>query len=310
MRHHLVNDIGERAVAVVVVELVGRREIATYIDVGPAVIIIVPPGGGMPLPFAGDSRAFRHVREGAVAIVVEQIIPLASRMIDGIQHVGKNEDIEPAVAVVIAEGGHDGGVLHIQSIGMAHFLEGSVALVDIEQIGGVEPADIDVEPSVIVHVDKGCALFPDHGRVTLVAHPGFVRHILKFPSAEVAKQPAALGLAHDKDIRPAVVIIIADGHAGADRAHLELVITFSPHLGVGIPVLRDQPGLLRRQHLEHRRPARTRPRRQGSPGQTVRGFARPDSPDGKQYGGQRNAARRLPGGTPRHRRIRVLGSRH
>ena len=85
VRHHLVEDIGEGTVAVVVVELVGRCEIAAHVEVGPAVVVVIPPDSGVPLPFPEDSRPFGYIRKRAVAVVVKQVVLLAVRMRVGVQ---------------------------------------------------------------------------------------------------------------------------------------------------------------------------------------------------------------------------------
>ena len=74
------------------------------IEVGPAVVVEIPPGGGMALGFAGDAAARGDIGERAVAIVVQQIAALTTGMLGRVENVGGEVDIEPAVAVVIAEG--------------------------------------------------------------------------------------------------------------------------------------------------------------------------------------------------------------
>jgi hypothetical protein len=75
-----VDHVGERAVAVVAVELVRGGEVVRHVEVGPAVAVVVPPDGGMALRLAGDPGPARHVGEGPVAVVVEQVVPLAVRV--------------------------------------------------------------------------------------------------------------------------------------------------------------------------------------------------------------------------------------
>ena len=55
MRQALVDHVGERAVALVEVEAVGRLEIVGPVDVGPAVVVDVEPEGGVPLRQAPDA---------------------------------------------------------------------------------------------------------------------------------------------------------------------------------------------------------------------------------------------------------------
>ena len=158
---------------------------------------------------------------------------------------------------------------------MGHLFEGPVALVDIEEVGGVEPANIDIQPPVVVHVDEGGPLLPDQRGRPVIPHSSLVRDVREFPAAEIAKKPATLGLAHDKNIRPAVAVIISDGHPGAHGAAFELVIELPPHFGVRIVVGGHDAGLLGGQLREHRRPARTGTRRQGSPDDSLRRLRRP-----------------------------------
>ena len=251
VRHDLSLTVGEGAVAVVVVELVGRAEVVGHVEIGPAVVVVVPPRGGMTAGFAGDAGAVGHVREGAVAVVVKQITALPVGCRPRCQQVGRDVDIEPAVAIVVAERRHDRGILHGQAVGVGLLLEGAVALVDVEQIRRVEPADIDVEQPVVVHVDERRALFPDLGRLALVADAGLLRHVLELAVAEVAKQPAALGLADDKNIRPAVAVVVADRHAGADRTRLEFLKEITAHPRVVVAILRLDAGHFRSQLDEH-----------------------------------------------------------
>ncbi len=211
----MIDHIGEGPVTVVAIEFVGLGKIVGHVKIGPTVVVKIPPGGGMPLRLPGNPRAFGHIGEGTVAVVVEQVVFLTVRMFVEIQQIGLNKDIKPAIAVVVAKGRHDGSIIHIEPVGMGHFLEGSVALIDIKEVGGIEPADVNVQPAVVIHVDKSCALLPDPGGIALVADPGFIGYILEFPTAEIAKQPAALSLAHDENIRPAVTIIVADRDPGA-----------------------------------------------------------------------------------------------
>ena len=101
---------------------------------------------------AGNARPRRDVGEGAIAVVVEEVVPLAVRVLGAVEDVRLDEDVEPAVAVVVAEGGHGAGVRHIEAVGVRHLLERAVALVDVEEVRRVEPADIDVQETVIVEV--------------------------------------------------------------------------------------------------------------------------------------------------------------
>jgi hypothetical protein len=195
-------------------------------------------------PARGDAGPVRHVGERAVAVVVEEIIPLALRMGRRVEHIGLDEDIEPAVAIVVAEVGHDAAVRHVEPVRVRLLLERAVALVDVEQVRRIEPADVDVQQPVIVHVDECRALLPDLGGRAVVADPGLFRDVLELPIAEIVKEPAAPGLAHDKDVRKAVVVIVADGHPGADRAEIELTRKPAPDRRVVVVIFGAQAAFL------------------------------------------------------------------
>ena len=297
VRHHLIEDIGEGTIPIVAIELVGWCEIAAYIQVGPAVVIEIPPGGGVSLSLTGNPGPLGHVGEGAIAIVVKEVIPLALRMIHRVQYISHNENIEPAIPVIVAKGRHDGRILYVQSVGMGHFLEGPVALVDVEEIWGVPPADIDVQQAVVVHVDEGRSLLPDHRVRPVIPDSGLLRHILELEVAEISEEPAAFGFADNKDVRAAVSVVVADGHAGADRSAFEFAREFPPHLGVRIIVRGHEAGLLGGELHEHGLPAWCRPGCQRSSGDFIRRprrrSRRPAEPDHGQQGTE-NRTHRAP----------------
>ena len=184
---------------------------------------------------------------------------------------------------------------------MGHFLERPVALIDIKEIRRVEPADIDVQPAVVVHVDKRCPLFPDACRGALVTHAGPVRDILEFPSAEIAEQAAAFGLADDEQVRPAVAIVVSDRHAGAEGAKQKLLVEFAPHPGVGVTVFGPHAGHVRREPDKHGFPAcmgMWRERRFRDAGLRIRSQ---DRRTGEQGGGEHSAGNHTPHNRPGRR---------
>ena len=175
---------------------------------------------------------------------------------------------------------------------MGHLLERPVALVYVEQVRGVEPAHVDVQPAAVVDVDEGRALVPDARRG---ADPRLLRHILELVAAEVAEQPAALRLADDVDVGPPVAVVVADGDPGADRGGLELLVEVPAHPRVGIVVLGPHAGLLGGQLREHRPSPREGMRGQGPGRDAPRGIGRPCG----RAGGQGGARQAEPGRPPR-----------
>ena len=281
MRQDATDDVGERPVPVVVVQLVGNAVVVRDIKIGPAVVVIIPPGGGMAAPLAADPGPLGHIGERSIAVVVEEAPALAVRMLRVVEEIGGNIDIEPAVAVVVAKGRHDGRIHQIQPVGVGHLLERPVPLVDIEEIRGVPPADINVQEPVVIHVGKGHPVLPDAGRRALVSNAGLLRHILELEIAEIVEQPAALGLAHDEDVRQAVVVIIPDGHPGPDRSLLEFLMEIGEHPGIVVIVRGQYAGLLRGELDEHGLPARMAVRREQPFGDAARRIRRPRAGAGK-----------------------------
>src|SRR5664279_5148799 len=112
-------------------------------------------------------------------------------MLHRVQYIGHNENIEPAIPVIVAKGRHDGRILYVQSVGMGHFLEGPVALVDVEEIRRIPPTDIDVQQTVVVDVDEGRSLLPDRRVRPVITDSGLLCDVLELEVAEIAKEPAA-----------------------------------------------------------------------------------------------------------------------
>ena len=155
-----VGDVGKGAVAVVAVEVVGAGEVVGDEEIGPEVAIEVYPGGGVAEGRAGDAGFFGDFGEAPAAEVAEQAIRAAGRL-GAVEQVGEDEDIEPAVAVVVGEGSDDAAVYSGEATRFCLFLEGAVALVDVEEIGGGVAADVEIEMTVVVDVGEDGALAPD-----------------------------------------------------------------------------------------------------------------------------------------------------
>jgi len=128
-------------------------------------------------------------------------------------------DIEPAVAVVVGECRHHAGIADIESVRMSHLLERPIALVDIEEIRRVEPANIDISrPSLFTSTKL--PLLPDHPRPLHDPPPRPFPSHPRTSSAQVAEK-RQLSSCYDKDVGPAVPVVIADRHSGADDPVLE-----------------------------------------------------------------------------------------
>ena len=175
----------------------------------------------------------------------------------GVEHVGLHIHIQPAVAVVITEGGHARGIRQCEAARRALFLEGAVTLVDEKQVGHGKAADVDVEKAVVVDVGERHALPPGfQGGDRVRAHPGLGAYVLELPAAQVAEEPAAFGLAGDQEVGATVVVVVADRDTRADGAEGKFLVAVAPHARVGVVVLGHDAGLRRRQQGEEGGPAR------------------------------------------------------
>ena len=152
------------------------------------------------------------------------------------------------------------------------------------------PADIDVQQAVVVHVDKSHPLLPDGGIGAFVADSGSLRHVFELEVAKIAEEAAAFGLAHDKNVRQPVAVVVPDGDPCADRTIFELLIKVSPHPGIVETILRSHAGFFGRELHKHGFPAGEKVRCQRLLGDTARGVRRPGSRTGNQRCRQDGAA--------------------
>ena len=111
--------------------------------------------------------------------------------------------------------------------------EAAVAVVEVEEIGAVELADVDVESAVVVDIGQGGAGFP--GRASGCAGCG--GNVLEPEGRYLAKELVREGLVDDVDIHQSVTVEIADRDTGADFTTLKLRVALTPHrrIVVGIP---------------------------------------------------------------------------
>src|SRR5216683_2966269 len=263
-------NVGERAVVIVVVKNAGGA-VAGDINVRPAVVVVIKSGnaeGVMPVGLI-DAGFGSDIFENAVAkIVIKNIFrprqaawaahhrhafphaggPLAGSGRGGqieIDVVG-DEQIELAVAVVVNKGA--AGAPGFSVAGNLGFLadvgEGAVAVVVVEDVFAVV-RDVEIFPAVVVVVADAYALARPG-----VSQAGFCGDVGESAVMVVAIEVARWGFpwregikrraVHDKNVGPAVVVIVKDGDArsgGFDNV-LFRVFAAENHRCV-------QPGLLR-----------------------------------------------------------------
>ncbi len=135
--------------------------------------------------------------------------------------VAGHEEIEPAIAVVVAPGCAGGPVAEGDAGLLGYVGEGAVVVVVVEPILA-EVGDIDVGPAVVVVVSDGHAEAP-----AIVADAGFLGHVGEGAVVIIVEERGmrresfsierGLGAAvHEIDIQPAIVVVIQEGDAGAD----------------------------------------------------------------------------------------------
>ena len=114
-------------------------------------------------------------------------------------------------------------------------------MIHVQTVRCAKPAEVEIETAVVVDIDKGGALLPDGSVRPRVGDPGAVRDIGKFPSAQIPIQPAGVRLADHKQVRPAVLIVVADGDPRADRSDREFLVPLPPHGGILVAIPHHDP---------------------------------------------------------------------
>src|SRR5690606_19520925 len=116
-------------------------------------------------------------------------------------------------------------------------------VVDVDETRSLAPRVLASCRFLIVGAEKtarpGDALFPAAGGFGDAGGEG---DIFEAPGAEVAVQPGIAGLSDEEEVGAAVAIVIADRHAGADRAELELLVQAAPHPRIVVGVADGDAG--------------------------------------------------------------------
>src|ERR1019366_6571904 len=153
----LFGDLSERAVAVVVEEPVGcfaieeTTEVIGDAEIEQAIAIVIDPGGAEARTPDAEARFFGDVREGAVAVVAQQVAFAAIEAETG--HV----EIDEAVIVVIARRDGEGVDGSIEAGTNGDVGKSAVAVVAIEAGATVGRRDHDIEGAIIVVIEDGDA---------------------------------------------------------------------------------------------------------------------------------------------------------
>ena len=248
-----IDHVGEGAVTIITIQDVRTGEVIRHVEIGPVVVVVIPPGRGISLAgIRADARAIGDVGERAVPVVVKQIVALTAGALGVVEQIGLDVHVQPAVAIVVAECRTRGGIVYRKARRGRAFLECAVALVEVEEIGGVVTADVKIEKAVVVHIGERRALLPNSGGRAHVGHAALFGDVLELPIAEIVKEAAAFGFADDENVGFAIVVVISDRDAGADGPDFEFVVTLAPHFWIRVPVFGPDAGGLGSKRGEHR----------------------------------------------------------
>ncbi len=232
-------DLGEVAVAVVLVEVVGVRVVGDVeVEVEVAVDVEGRHAEAVVAADVGQARFAGGVAEAAAPLVLEVAVGLALEserpqhhpqplpveaeggaedVVHGGVDVAGDEEVLVAVAVGVEEDGAGRPAVEAGHAGGARdaALEGAVAAVEVEDVGA-EVTDEEVRPPVAVGVAHRHPVAP-----AVVTHPGGVGHVLERAVAPVAVEAVAPPLDDAAPLQP----------PGVDQVEVE----------VAVPVDVDQP---------------------------------------------------------------------
>ena len=254
-RHQAV--VPERAVALVHPQQLAHLVVG-HVDVRPAIAIEVGRHHAQPAAGLGQDAALAaHVLEGAVAAVPEQPVRLRGVVLRAavvgdaggaeaglpgpgpIVDVGRDEEVEPAVAVVVHEEGARGPARVAAARGGGDVFERAVRAVAPELVGPVV-GQVEVRPPVVVVVPHGHALAvargPDAaglghiGEAQAGSPVGAGREVVAEEPAPRGPVPGRGGRAvdgarrlHQVDVLVTVVVVIQEGHPGARDLREQMV---------------------------------------------------------------------------------------
>ena len=243
----LESDVGEPAVAVVPVQRVDRRVVGD-VEILVAVRVVVEPDDAQSLAVrVPDAGGARHLLEFAVPLVVIQHVGqpavgvgmtvraphcahvaaellVVHREVDVIRH----EQIEAPVVVVVGPGRARGVETVLDARLLGHVGERAVAVVAVQD-RRAEVRDIQVLVPVVVIVACGAAVAVSRR----VSHAGLVGHVdegavpLVPEQAGVGRPGRARGpgqrpALNEKEILPAVAVVIQEADARGDRLDVVL----------------------------------------------------------------------------------------
>ena len=252
VRHRLLDHVGERAVAVVVIKMLRIGEVVGHVEVHPAVAVVIPPRRREAVAFFRDPGALADIGIMARAVIPEKPIRTATGVHGPVRRphpaqiviflergeylraavthddgsfrgsatgpvvsVGYDKQVEIAVPVMVGKRRHERGVDHRQPPRLRLVGEtDACAVVDEKLVGRVVVANVQVQIAVAVEIDRRRAGTP---RIAPV-NPGLLGHVLKAEIGFLEKQAVLVRAVDQKQIWPAVAIEVADADSATDKA--------------------------------------------------------------------------------------------
>ena len=233
-------DLPERSIPLVLKQKVCHR-IVGDIQVQVAVVIEIAPDRAQAIGRRHrHSRGTSHIREGAVTVVVIEHVRCREQALGSAMHpdapvlaIGRrrvlvvegnvvdNVEVQPAVAVIVREGGAGAPPGVSNPRGLRDVGERAIAVVAIQCVAAVI-ADVKVRPAIVVVVAGSNTHAPAISRNTRRLGDVSERAITVISIEGVRHGPFALHQVlpssgvHKVKIRPAVLVVVDPGHTAAE----------------------------------------------------------------------------------------------
>ncbi len=221
------NGLGERAVAVVVVEKIVFLEIIRDVEIGTAVAVQVARHDAQTVSLHAtiDVGLVAHVDKVTAVVSIQAIARArvtrhalrvhAARPL-GVHGVIQHIHVQIPVAVVVEEQRLGAVADVVESVLARPVGERAVAIIDEEHVAAVhreviDAGDVDVDIAVAVHVGHRHAGLPALG----IGHAGVRGDVLEVVIASVQVEPVGSDVRREVEIGKAVVIDVADGDTTA-----------------------------------------------------------------------------------------------
>src|SRR5882672_10229956 len=234
----------ECAVMFVVIEIIGTC-VVSYVQVGPAVIVVVSPGGSQAVVFreVADSCLLGNVLKCPIAAIVEKEVRLAlhspwpalhqetlvaaimlvaarfRKFVDVYVNIARHEQIDKTISIVVCPSCACCQPIYLQSSALGHVFEFAVAQVAIKRSSSV-PGHKQIQSSVIIEVRDR-----DPHAPTLAGQAGLlcdvremkIRILVIERDQQVATLPKAIHRrsVYHHDVQLAVVVAIEESYATA-----------------------------------------------------------------------------------------------